>query len=671
MTPVPEIMANKSSQIIDLVEERLEASLKSKSDRMEEALTVLLAYCGYSIDTARQYASHAQGKSAKLPRWFEDRVVLNVLQPISRTAAAIITANNPTWIVQPTGDTAHKRQAARGVQQMLDWFYRTNEMAHLMDEVVLRSILTGFAGIYVDWDSVVGNGSFNETDFGRDGWFVMEPVDIFNWHFESGVGAFEKAHYGIRETTMHIEEARLYYNTGDIEPPPRDGAEDDTVKRQLSIVRELDGEVYTPEFEDRVRVVTYYEKPGWRFPKGMELTIAGDIMVDAQEELLLGEFPVYGMNFISEPHRDYGAGLGTSLLQLQRDLSVTWNGYRARRDQEIMPPWLVPKGSVSRGINTRPRAINEYNGRVGVPQQMQFNPLSQQVSGMGQETVQLMEYISGINDSSRGEAPTSNATGRLTAFLAELDNRRLGPSVRQAVRMMKRVGRRMIKLWQEYGSEVVTISVFGDGRQAEIAEVRKADLLFSDIDIDIASLMPRTQPLRQETILNLLQMGIIEKDKALDALEFGGFDEAVGIKSTETINARAENTYLEDISVDLDSEDVAVLEYEDHDVHIKQHTQFILLEQPGPLIRARFEAHIQKHKEFQQQAVQQQMMQQQGMAGGPGGPPGSPPNLGPGGPMVGGAEAQVGGLPPEMVDMSEPGVDKSTEAALASMAGIE
>ena len=659
-----EINEDSGSRLITLIEDRLEASVKSKSERMEESLTVLLAYCGYSIDKARDYAVSAASSSAQLPRWFEDRVVLNVLNPIALTAASIITANNPTWVVQPTGDTAAKRQAALGVQQLLEWFYRTNEVSSLMDDVVLRSILTGYAGIFVDWDSVVGNGQFRDADFGREGWFVMEPVDIFNWHMEPGTGDSNKAHYGIRETTMHIEEARLYYNTNKIQPRKTDSEEDETIKRHLRVVRELDGDTYEPDYEERVRVITYYEKPGYTFPQGYEVTIAGDAIVDSQEELLMGEFPVYAMNYTHEPHRDYGAGLGTGLLQLQRDMSMTWNGYRARRDQEIMPPWLVPKGSVSRGINTRPRAINEYNARVGAPAQMTFNPLSQVVGTMSDKTLSMMEYVSGINDSSRGEAPTSNATGRLTAFLAELDNRRLGPTVRQATKILKRVGNRMVRLWQKYGSEMVVISVFGNGSAGEIAEIRKRDIIYSDIDIDVASLMPRTQPLRQETILNLLQMGVIEKQKALDALEFGGFEEAIGVSSTETLNARTENSLLDDLSVDIET--IEVLEYEDHQVHIDEHVKHVLLEQPGGAIRARFDDHIQKHK----QAVAAATAPPEGAA--PGGPPGGgPPGLAGGEPIVGGAGAAPGGLPEGMVDLVEPGVDTGTEAALASMAGIE
>jgi hypothetical protein len=110
-----------------------------------------------------------------------------------------------------------------------------------------------------------------------------------------------------------------------------------------------------------------------------------------------------------------------------------------------------------------------------------------------------------------------------------------------------------------------------------------------------------------------------------------------------------------------------VLEYEEHEVHIKEHTNYILLEQPGGVLRARFEAHIQKHKQFLQQA----QMQAQAAEAPPGGGQGGPGGLAAGEPLIGGVEAAVGGLPPEMIDMVEPGVDTAAEAELASIAGID
>ena len=363
------------------------------------------------------------------------------------------------------------------------------------------------------------------------------------------------------------------------------------------------------------------------------------------------------MKFALEPHRDYASGIGTSLLQLQRDLTVTWNGFRVRRDQEIMPPWFVPKGSLTRGINTKPKAINEFNQRMGAPQQMALNPLSMVTGGLADRTVSMMEYVSGVNDASRGETPTSNATGRLTAFLAELDNRRMGPTVREMGRMMKKMARRMVRLWQEYGSESVAVSVMGRGHTAEIAEIRKADLVYADIDIDVASLMPRTQPLRQETILNLLQMGVVPPERALDALEFGGFDEAIGHRSMEAMNARAESVELSDLGVDVF--DIEAREYEDHEVHIKEHVKYLLSEDPGDAIRSRFEEHIAKHRSFMQQDQMAAQIAQQG-------PPGGQPEL-----AIEGSQAAPGGLPPEMLGLTEPGVDTAEESDLAALAGLQ
>ena len=171
--------------------------------------------------------------------------------------------------------------------------------------------------------------------------------------------------------------------------------------------------------------------------------------------------------------------------------------------------------------------------------------------------------------------------------------------------------------------------------------------------------MPKTQPLRQETILNLLQMGVVPPEKALEALEFGGFDEAVGHRSMEAMNARQESEHLMDLGYAM--EEIVAREYEEHATHIKEHTRYLLTEKPGDAIRARFEEHISKHKAFLQQA-------QMAAAGPPGapGPMGGAPQL-----AIAGSQASPGGLPPELMGLTEPGVDASEEASLANIAGLE
>lgn len=638
--------------IMSDVEGRLEMALDAKADRMEEATTILLSYAGFGIDRSRQFATGAT-KNESLPHWFDDKVVVNAMQPIARTAAAMISSNNPSWVVEPMGDSASKYQAARGVQKLLEYLYRSNNLGSLIDDVALRATLLGYAGLYVDWDDQIGTGEITDSQFGRQGWYVIEPVDLFNLHFEPGVGGLENAFWCMREATMHIEAARLFFNTNEIQPERDRNDENSTVRRHLKLVSEPEMNNSGSEDEtDRVRILHYWQKPGFQHPNGLEVVVAGDSVVQVEDRLIGGEFPVYMMRYMLEPHRDYGCGLGSVLLQLQRDMSMTWNGYRARRDQEIMPPWFVPVGSTVRNINTRPNAINEINPRAGgSPQPIRFDSLSQVVGSMGDRTLAMMEYASGINDASRGEAPTSNATGRMTAFLAELDNRRMGPTIRSMASLLSSVAKRMIRLWQEYGSESITVTVLGSGHAAEVSEIRRQDLLWQDIDVDVASLMPRTQPLRQETVLNLLQMGAINPEEARGALEFGGFSEAMGVRSMEALNARANLERLGDIATPL--EDVVVSPHDDHATYVREYKKHLSLEQPGVHIRERIEQQISLHMQFLQPPPQE---------GGVKGAPGAP--------VIAGATAAPGGLPPDLVSLQEPGVDKAEEAALASMAGI-
>ena len=82
------------------------------------------------------------------------------------------------------------------------------------------------------------------------------------------------------------------------------------------------------------------------------------------------------------------------------------------------------------------------------------------------------------------------------------------------------------------------------------------------------------------------------------------------------------------------------------------------MEKPGPLIMARFKAHIDFHKEMMAQAAAA-MAPPQGQGQGGGSPQ-----------AIAGAMAEPGGLPPEMIPMAEPGVNTEEEAALAAQAGL-
>ena len=117
-------------------------------------------------------------------------------------------------------------------------------METILDDVALRCVLFGKGGFYVDWDSMAKSGHLEESTIGREGWFVVHPVDLFSVHWEPGVAGIENAHWCIYETTMHIEEARLYWDDPDIDEEGGDENGEGTTSRHLRLVQDMDNQSY-------------------------------------------------------------------------------------------------------------------------------------------------------------------------------------------------------------------------------------------------------------------------------------------------------------------------------------------------------------------------------------------------------------------------------------------
>ena len=64
-------MSGEQEKLIQLIEQRLDFCLDAKDDRLEEAMVVLMAYSGFSVDKSREYAS-SHAHNTTLPHWFKD-----------------------------------------------------------------------------------------------------------------------------------------------------------------------------------------------------------------------------------------------------------------------------------------------------------------------------------------------------------------------------------------------------------------------------------------------------------------------------------------------------------------------------------------------------------------------------------------------------------------------
>ena len=145
------------------------------------------------------------------------------------------------------------------------------------------------------------------------------------------------------------------------------------------------------------------------------------------------------------------------------------------------------------------------------------------------------------------------------------------------------------------------MTMTGENKRTEIFYFNAAELSPSDLVFEAEqSLAPEE---RQEIIMKLLNAGLFSdengrisvatKQKILDAFGFGDYENARDISALHIIKAEEENVRLMRGSVNVDG-------YDDHELHIVEHTRFLLSgefkKRENPAIKERVCEHIAQHE---------------------------------------------------------------------------
>ena len=145
------------------------------------------------------------------------------------------------------------------------------------------------------------------------------------------------------------------------------------------------------------------------------------------------------------------------------------------------------------------------------------------------------------------------------------------------------------------------MTVCGEGKRTQVYYFNASQLQTADIRFVAEQV---SSPLeKRETLLKLFAAGLLtdeqgkvsreNRDKILDAFGFGDVDNARDITALHRAKAADEN-------LEFASADVVVEEFDDHEIHINEHTRYLLSTDFGRLnatgMKARAVAHLCEHK---------------------------------------------------------------------------
>lgn len=385
--------------------------------------------------------------------------------------------------------------------------------------------------------------------------------------------------------------------------------------------------------------------------------------------------PIRKLDFVNLPGRPSGTTPQEMLNPIQRTYNRGVAQILEHRNLVSNPVVTIDKQSnlTKEDYTNKPGLVLEVTKRPGVnpidyAQPPQLSEDVYRVQGMLQDEMAFLGNLEGTS----GEAPTRDASGELVKELRFNTDRFTGPVMRRAVVVLSR----MVEDWITYLPTIwdreKVISYAGEDNIARTMTVWP-DLFESghvNVRPDVESMLPEGRGERQTRIYRMWQDGAFgdpvspqARRQFLELMRFPHMDKAVKPGGVHRRTAKRENGQM---LRGEPAEDIPVLGWYDHEVHLEVHYEFMsspeYLKQPEH-VQFAFKQHAALHeKELQMQLMEQLQMEQMMAAG----PPEEGATAGGGG-AGGGGETGPGGGDKEGVPSIVPrGPDRGGLAGIAT-----
>lgn len=381
--------------------------------------------------------------------------------------------------------------------------------------------------------------------------------------------------------------------------------------------------------DDACKVVTYYERASRQLPHGRMIIIVDEEHLVYYGDLPYNKIPIVQMICREMPGQFFGKSVIEDLIPRQRAYNGCINRIHEYIKRVALGTMAVPEGSIDiddyieNGL--QPGGVLVYNGEAPTPIQSSVLP-----SELMQERYNLksdMEYAAGTSQLMvNGATPSGVTSGRAIENLMEIDNTRLsltGDYIRKAVRQLAIL---WLEIYKRYATIQRVVQNVGTNAVSKAYTWSREDITSYDVEFTTENELLSSEETQRERFIEAFQMGLFTdadgripqrvKDRLVEYMKMNQYDEIMSLNTLQIQYANRENTFFEQGQIP------EVNDYDDHDIHIDEHTRYILqmdfqiLKLKKPEYAKAMEDHLQQHKEAQAQEAQQQMMAQLAQMGG-------------------------------------------------------
>ena len=424
------------------------------------------------------------------------KVTINLLLNVYRNVLARLALAYPSCVVIPASPDFEDIIKAQSSETALKYFWQSQRVKSVLTKGLEWLLSTGTVALHPYYDP--GDKSVKLEVFGA--------YDIF---FENGVRSPEESSWiALRSyyTRSALEEA--YPGKKDL--IERTGA---VSQGEETAAAPID---YVGTLPDRLEVYEIY----WRDGRHGIATDSGWLYT---EKFPVDTFPVEVIRYSVVPRRLWGLSLIAPLL----DIQLYYNKSRSQlmHNVELMgnPKWLVPKtaGVANSSITSRPGEKIYYNPAGGRPEQVAPAPIPEYVIHNMTRLQSEMGDVAGLHSVSLGKRAVGVTSGKAMETLAAFDTSQLEGTQHYIEQAVAGMAKSALMLMQKYYTEKKMVRMLDDTGRVAFHAIKDTDLSEDpEVFIEAGSLFRDEAQDRDAKVMEMLQMGLIGPEQALDEMSF-------------------------------------------------------------------------------------------------------------------------------------------------------
>lgn len=510
--------------------------------------------------------------------YWQNRGAFNHIAPIIDSRVAKLTKMKPIMSVKAAGAEESDVKNAKLATALVNSSYQRLSLGDVISKTTGWSESCGTGFYFIGWNPDAGK-LLGEVDGKKvfEGDVVVESVSPFEIYPDSlCYENIESCESIIRARAMKTADVeRLYGITVAGEDVKVFGV--DKAATGKSIVH------------DSVLVLEKYERPTADFPDG-RLIVACEKTI-----LYMGELPYVngvegrrGFPFVKQNSIDKaGCFFGMSMVERLIPVQKAYNAVKNRKQEFLnrltMGVVAVEDGSVDtdelaeEGLS--PGKIIVYRQGANPPALMGTGTMPTDLNREEDRLLNEFILLSGVSEFSRSTDVAAGTSGVALQLLIEQEDARLNAVTENVRSAIRETAKQMIRLFKQFATSTRLLRTAGEQGKVELYYFNSSDLGSDDVVFDTESELSYTPAQKKSAVYELIDAGLLTDDtgklsertkaKLLEILGFGSIDNTLDIESLHINKADEENLsgFKKSIGVD---------EYDDHELHIAEHTRFLL-----------------------------------------------------------------------------------------------